>query len=46
MFLFYIIMEPVYARLRTVVGYEEVMYTYCDDSYLLAPTEHMATVLH
>ena len=45
MFLFCITMEPVYARMRAVVGDEGVMYTYCDDSYILAPAEQMATTL-
>jgi len=39
-------MRPIYARLRDAVGEEGVLYTYCDDSYLLAPVEQMATVLH
>ena len=39
-------MEPVYARLRAVVGEEGVLYIYCDDSYLLAPVDKMAQVLH
>ena len=46
MFLFCITMEPAYARLRKVVGDEVFLYTYCDDSYLLAPVEQMATMLH
>jgi hypothetical protein len=46
MFLFCITTEPVYANLREVVGEEGVLYTYCDDSYLLAPMEQMATVIH
>jgi hypothetical protein len=46
LFLFFITMEPVYARLRAVVGEEGVLYTYCDNSYLLVPMKHMATVLH
>jgi hypothetical protein len=37
-------MEPVYARLREVVGAEGVLYTYSDDSYILAPKESMAVV--
>jgi hypothetical protein len=44
MFLFCITMVPVYARLQASVGEEGVLYTYCDDSYLLAPAEQMATV--
>ena len=46
MFLFCITMESVYARLRAAVGAEGVVYTYCDDAYLLAPVEQMATVFH
>jgi hypothetical protein len=46
MFLFCIAIEPIYARLRAAIGEEGVLYTYCDDSYLLAPSERMATVLH
>jgi hypothetical protein len=38
-------MEPVYARLRQAAGEEGVVYTYSDDSYILAPTEQMAVVL-
>jgi hypothetical protein len=38
-------MELVYVRLRVAVGEEGVLYTYCNDSYLLAPKENMATVL-
>jgi len=45
-FLFCITMRPVYARLRDAVGEEGVLYTYCDDFYLLALAEHMATALH
>ena len=45
MFLFCITMEPVYARMRAAVGDEGVLYTYCDDSYMLAPAEQMATSL-
>ena len=45
MFLFCITMEPIYARMRAAVVDEGVMYTYCDDSYILAPTEQMATSL-
>jgi len=45
MFLFCITMEPVYAKMRTVVGDEGVLYTYCDDSYMLAPADQMATTL-
>ena len=44
MFLFCLTMKPVYARLQDAVGQEGVLYTYCDDSYLLAPPEQMATV--
>jgi hypothetical protein len=39
-------MEPVYAIMRETMGEEGDLYTYCDDSYLLAPAEQMATVLH
>jgi hypothetical protein len=46
MFLFCMTMKPVYARLRAALGEEGVLYTYCDDSYLLAPAEQMATVMH
>ncbi len=46
MLLLCITVEPVYARLREAVGEGGVMYTYCDDSYLLAPAKHMATVLY
>ncbi len=46
MFLFCLIMAPVYERLRAVVGEEGVVYAYCDDSYILAPIEQMAQVLH
>jgi hypothetical protein len=46
MFLFCLTMEPVYARLRAEVGQEGVLYTYCDDSYLLAPVGQMATMFH
>ena len=46
MFLFCVTMEPVYARIRAAVGDEGVMYTYCDDLYLLAPTKQLATTLH
>ena len=38
-------MEPAYARMRAVVGDEGVLYTYCDDSYIMAPSEQMATTL-
>ena len=44
-FLFCVTMRQVYAGLRDAVGNEGALYTYCDDSYLLAPAEHMATVL-
>ena len=44
-FLFCVIMRPVYARLQDEVGEEGALYTYCDDSYLLAPAEQMAMVL-
>ncbi len=44
MFLFCLTMEPVYARLREAVGEEGVLYTYSDDSYILAPKENMAVV--
>ncbi len=44
MFLFCLTMEPVYARLREAVGAEGVLYTYSDDSYVLAPKEDMAVV--
>ena len=44
MFLFCITMGPVYDRLRAAVGEEGVLYAYCDDSYILAPVEQMATV--
>ena len=46
MFLFCITMEPVYVRMRETMGEDGVLYTYCDDSYLLAPAEQMATVHH
>jgi len=39
-------MEPVYAILRADAGEEGVLYTYCGESYLLAPVEKMAQVLH
>jgi len=45
MFLFCVTMRPVYARLQEAVGEEGALYTYCDDSYILAPAEQMATVL-
>ena len=45
LFLFCLTMEPVYARLRQAVGEDGVMYTYSDDSYILAPKESMAVVL-
>jgi len=45
LFLFCLTMEPVYARLRQAVGEEGVVYTYSDDSYILAPKEQMAVVL-
>ncbi len=45
LFLFCLAMEPVYARLRQVVGEEGAVYTYSDDSYILAPKEQMAVVL-
>ncbi len=45
MFLFCITMAPVYASLRTVIGDEGVLYTYCDDAYILAPAEEMAAAL-
>jgi len=38
MFLFCVTMQPIYARLQEAVGEEGALYTYCDDSYLLAPT--------
>jgi hypothetical protein len=46
MFLFCLTMEPVYARLRAAVGDEGVLYTYRDESYILAPMENMAEVVH
>jgi hypothetical protein len=46
MFSFCLTMASVYARLRAEVGEEGVLYTYCDDSYILAPVEKMAKVLH
>jgi hypothetical protein len=39
-------MEPVYARLRVIVGEDGALYTYCDDSYIIAASERMADVLH
>ena len=42
MFLFCVTMAPVYASLRTVIGDKGVLYTYCDDAYILAPAEGMA----
>ena len=45
MFLFCVTMQPIYARLQEAVGEEGALYTYCDDSYLLAPAEQMATTL-
>jgi hypothetical protein len=46
MFRFCLTMAPIYARLRAAVGEEGVLYTYCDESYILAPVEKMAEVLH
>ena len=46
MFMLCITMEPVYARLKAVVGDEDVLYIYYDDSYLMDLVEQMATVLH
>jgi hypothetical protein len=46
MFLFRLTMTPAYERLRAAMGEEGVVYAYCDDSYILAPIEHMAQVLH
>jgi hypothetical protein len=46
MFLFCLTMAPVFERLRAAVGEEGVVYAYCDDSYILAPVEQMAQVLH
>jgi hypothetical protein len=34
------------SRLRATAGEEGVLYTYCDDSYILAPVRKMAEVLH
>ncbi len=45
MFLLCLTMEPVYKRLREAAGEEGVLYTYSDDSYILAPKEDMAVVL-
>ncbi len=44
MFLFCLTMESVYARLREAVGAEGVLYTYSDDSYIMAPKESMTVV--
>ena len=38
-------MEPVYARLRAALGEEGALFTYCDDSYLLAEPKKVAEVL-
>jgi len=44
-FLFCLTMEPVYARLSAAMGEEGSLFTYCDDSYLLAEPNKMAEVL-
>jgi hypothetical protein len=46
MFLFCLAMVPVYDRLKNIAGEEGVVYAYCDDSYILAPVDQMAQVLH
>ena len=45
MFLFCLTMAPVYTRRRVAVGDEGVLYTYCDDSYILAHVNKMAEVM-
>ena len=45
LFVFCLTMELVYERLRQATGEEGVVYTYSDDSYILAPKEQMAVVL-
>ena len=35
-------MEPVYTRLRAAMDEEGAVYTYCDDSFLLAELDKMA----
>jgi hypothetical protein len=46
MFLFCLTIAPVYTRLRVAVGDEGVLYTCCDNSYILAPVDKMVEVLH
>jgi hypothetical protein len=45
LFLFCLTMAQVYERLKQTVGEEGIVYTYSDDSYILAPKEQMAVVL-
>ena len=45
MFLFCLTMEPIYARLWAAMGEEGALYTYRNDSYLIAETGKIAKVL-
>jgi hypothetical protein len=38
-------MEPVYSRLRAVMGEQGALYAYCDNSYIVVEPETLATVL-
>ncbi len=45
MFLFCLTIEMAYTRLRAVMGEEGALYTYCDDSCLLAEPGKMVEVM-
>jgi hypothetical protein len=38
-------MEPVYMRMRAILGDQGTLYAYCDDSYLVAEPDKTAEVL-
>jgi hypothetical protein len=45
MFLFCLNMESIYVRLRAAMGESSALYTYCDDSYLMAEPDKMTKVM-